>query len=100
MAGAANGDVNMRKPKNINNYSECVRWENSHLYIYCVECNNWLEVMIECTAQVTYKQSSQNGKISICRNLIYLCGQCYTDIGYLLSEKDRNSLIERIDILI
>jgi len=88
----------MKKPKNTSNFSECVRYKEQELYIYCVECDNWKRVFVRCTSTVEYKQTMARGKVLDCLDLIFLCEKCHIDIGYLLSDYQKYTLVKRIDI--
>lgn len=88
----------MRPPNDLEDYSQCVRMNNEILKAFCVECDQWREILIRAIGTVLFHQRLVLKQVSDCHSLTYVCRQCSADISYLLSEKQKFQLIKKTDI--
>jgi len=91
---------NMERPNNIDDYSQCVKENRRGLVqIFCVECDDWYNVAVRATIDVTFFQGGKRMR-NWDDNLVCVCGNpdCQADIEYLLSlaQKDMLKSIVRI----
>lgn len=71
---------------------QCVRLQDGHTFIYCVECDAWRAVAVLSSA--TTKTNQDGSRTILDHNDEYcICTVCNMDIEYLLSVAQRVSII-------
>ncbi|MCG3211868.1 MAG: hypothetical protein FOGNACKC_05514 [Anaerolineae bacterium] len=93
----------MRRPQNLDDYSQCVRDVNGILYVFCVECDRWRRIAVQATQPETIILVSQSGERwnvnppSLLQPA-YVCACCLADVGYLLTDLSRLTVANRAGI--
>ncbi len=85
----------MQRPKNLDDFSQCVKVLPDRTIVFCVECDNWHSVEIEAMARVEIRHNGIK-TIEIDEKEIKLCcAVCGSDIEYLLVNNVKSQVIKR-----
>ncbi len=85
----------MQRPKNLDDFSQCVKVLPDRTIIFCVECDNWHSVEIEAMARIEIRHNGIK-TIEIDEKEIKLCcAVCGSDIEYLLVNNIKSQVIKR-----
>lgn len=85
----------MRPLKDPDDLSAHITRTDGAIKIYCVECERWTEVIVVAVSTVTYRQNQWTNRAEDAQQPSYHCGSrgCWADVGYLLSENDRDAIL-------
>lgn len=74
----------MRRPKDADDYSQCVKRNLDMTWVWCVECNAWHTPVLVGMAKIKINYNRIIDWEIDDSSVVFECSQCGADISYLL----------------
>jgi hypothetical protein len=87
----------MKRPKNLDDYSQCVQVLENRTVVWCVECDAWHSVEMEAMARVECLSTGLREIELVEESIKLCCAVCGADIDYLLGD-NRNKAIRQLHL--
>lgn len=87
----------MQRPRNPDDYSQCVKVLDNRTIVWCVECDAWHSVEMEAMARVEFLHMGIREIELVEESVKLCCTVCGADIDYLLGDS-RNKVIKQLHL--